>query len=59
MSVKFGEWVAGCRKAAVALTTALTVAVSQGLIEGTAAKAVAVLVAIAGVYGVYKVSNVT
>lgn len=47
------------RKAAVAGLTALTIAVAQGLVVGTAAKWVAVLAAVAGTFGVYAASNAT
>jgi hypothetical protein len=45
------------RKAAVALATALSEAITLGLIDGTAEKVVLTLLAAAGTYGVFAVRN--
>lgn len=45
------------RKAITAAIAAATTAVTQGLIDGDAAKFVAVGVAVAAVFGVYAVAN--
>lgn len=45
------------RKAIVAALAALTTAVAQGLIDGDAAKLVAIAVAVAATFGVYAARN--